>query len=200
MSNPLQNITSIAPMANAADSPKSPSGAQADYEDGKRFLEKNELSQAAVAFHNALLAYEEKGDEKGIANACHQLGHVCLARQEFGQAEKHYLRARQLCEKFADPASLAALSKKMVEVYRGLERYDMAVASCLELVDGYMANNDPRGTVAILEILAEVYIDAAKPAQAADAYRTIASIHRNYKHASIADSYEKKAAELAGNI
>lgn len=200
MSNPLQNINSIAPMAEAGGAAKAGSGAQADYDEGKRLLSTNELGQAAVAFHNALLAYEEKGDETGIANACHQLGHVCLARQDFAQAERHYERARELCEKFADPASLMALAKKMIEVHRGLRNYDRAIGSCFTLVDRYMANNDPRGTVTTLEIMAEICLEAGKPAQAADAYRTISAIHRNYKHASIADSYAQKAAEVAGKI
>jgi tetratricopeptide (TPR) repeat protein len=196
MSNAIQDITSIAPMADMPNQAKSPDPVQADYEEGKRFLENNESAQAAVALHNALLGYEERGDEKGIANACNQLGNVCLVRKEFDKAEKHYRRALEVCEKFSDPASRAALAKKLVEVHRGSHNYDQAIAGCLDLLDVYSANNDPQGTVAILEIMAEIYLETDKPAAAADSYRTISSIHRNYKHNSIADSYAEKAAEL----
>jgi hypothetical protein len=33
--------------------------------------------------------------------------------------------------------------------------------------------------------------------KAADAYRTVASIHKNFRHDNIAEGYLKKAAELA---
>ena len=79
------------------------------------------MAQAAVAFHNALFGYEEKGDENGIANASNQLGHVCLARKEYEQAKRHYQRAWEICEKLQDPMSLIALSKSYL-VYRGLKR------------------------------------------------------------------------------
>lgn len=196
MSDTLQNITSIAPMGDKENQGKLQDPVQSEYEEGKRFLENNESAQAAVALHNALLGYEERGDEKGIANASNQLGHVCLARKDFAQAETHYRRARELCDKFADPASLAALAKKIIEVQRGLNNHEQAIAGCLDLLDVYSANNDPQGTVTILEILAEIYLETKKQALAADSYRTISSIHRNYKHNSIANSYAEKAAEL----
>jgi len=51
--------------------------------------------------------------------------------------------------------------------------------------------------VEILENIAEIYVEADKADKAADTYRTIAKIHRNYKHNSIADSFDEKARELA---
>ena len=49
---PLQNI------AQMDQKKKSSDPAQAQYEEGKDFLEKKELAQAALAFHNALLAFD----------------------------------------------------------------------------------------------------------------------------------------------
>lgn len=169
---------------------------KADYDQGKRFFDNGNLSQAAVSLHNALLGYEEKGDKVGVANASNQLGHVCLAKQDYFGAETHYKRTWDMCTELDDPMSLFALSNKFVEVYRGLKEYDKAIESCFDLLDTYHRNNDPRGTVELLETLAEIYIEAGKNDKAADTYRTIASIHRNFKHAATADTFEQKAKEM----
>jgi tetratricopeptide (TPR) repeat protein len=154
------------------------------------------LAQAAVSLHNALLGYEEKGDKGGVANASNQLGHVCFAKEDFTSAEKHYLRAQELCRELGDQLSLFSLLKRFVEVYRGLKDYEKAVKLSFDILDTYYANNDPRGTVSALENLADIYLDAGQPDKAADSLRTIASIHRNFGHKSIADSFERKASEL----
>lgn len=197
MSNSIQEIKNIAPMAESAGADRKPADpVQADYEQGKRFFDNGNLSQAAVSLHNALLGYEEKGDKTGMANASNQLGHVCMAKGDFVGAENHYQRSWELCTEFDDPMSLFSLSKRFVEVYRGQKNYDKAIEMCFDLLDTYQRNNDPRGTVALLEDLAGIYLEADKIDKAADTYRTIASIHRNFKHASIADSFERKAKEL----
>lgn len=195
--NDLQNLKDIAPMA---DKPKGSSEPvdpiAADYDEGKRFIGNGNLSQAAMSLHNALLGYEEKGDKAGIANASNQLGHVCLAKNDFVGAENHYQRAWDLCEELGDPMSLFELNKRFVQVNRGLKNYDKAIKLCFDILDVYQGNNDPRGTVGILETLAEVYIDADSAEKAADTFRTIASIHRNFKHESIADTFEQKAKDI----
>ena len=195
MSSSIQNIGDIQPMAGkGADQEKDP--VKADYEEGKRYLDNGNLAQAAVALHNALLGYEERGDKTGLANASNQLGHVCMAKEDYVGAENHYLRARQLCEEFGDPMSLFALAKRFVDVYRGQKKYDEAIGACLDLLDTYRNNNDPRGTVELMEKMADIYIEASMIGKAADTYRTIAKIHRNFKHATIADSFDQKASEL----
>jgi len=198
MSNPIQNINSIGPMAGADtdNNKKASDPVKADYDEGKRFLDNGNLSQAAISLHNALLGYEEKGDKTGIANAANQLGHVCLAKGDFVGAENHYRRAWDLCLEFDDPMSLYALSSKFVEVYRGQKKYDKAVDTCFDILDTHQRNNNPRGSVELLETLAEIYLEAGENAKAADTYRTIASIHRNFKHSTTADEFEQKAKEL----
>jgi tetratricopeptide (TPR) repeat protein len=201
MSNTIQNLNTIVPIkeaptvAPAADK-KISDPVQADYEQGKRFLDTGNLSQAAVSLHNALLGYEEKGDKPGIANASNQLGHACLAKGDFVGAENHYQRAWDLCKEFNDPMSMKALSQRFIEVYRGMKEYDKAVDFCLDLLDAAQKNNDPRATVGVLENMAAIYIEADDTLKAADAYRTVASIHRNFKHKSIAESFEQKAKDL----
>lgn len=195
MSTTIQNMNDIGPMAGGGK--KASDQVTADYEEGKRFLQNGNLAQAAVSFHNALLGYEERGDKTGVANASNQLGHVCMAKKDYVGAESHYHRSLQLCEEFGDAMSLFTLSKRFVEVYRGQEKYDKAIEACLDLLETYQKNNDPRGTVELLENMAGIYIEADQAGKAADTYRTIAKIHRNYKHNSIADSFDEKARELA---
>ena len=187
---PLQNI------AQMDQKKKSSDPAQAQYEEGKDFLEKKELAQAALAFHNALLAFEEKNDQNGIANAANQLGHVCLERQDYEMALKHYQRAWDICEKQDDPMSLIALSQKLVLVRQGLKQYPEAVKLCLDMLESYNLNNNPQGAVDTLERLAGVYLEAGDIAKAADGYRTISSIHAKYKHKNIAERFMEKAQVL----
>lgn len=192
----LQTLDSIGPLGGGkADAPKDP--VAKEYEEGKRFLDQREYSQAAVALHNALVGYEERGDDNGIANASNQLGHACLGRQEFAGALKNYERALAICTKANDRMSILAVSIKIVAAQKGLKQYDKAIATCLDMLDHYQDNRDPQGTVTTLEEMAEIYIISGQLEKAADAYRTVASIHKNFRHDNIAEGYLKKAAELA---
>lgn len=196
MKTQLQDINSIAPVSNSANPVKSTDPVRADYEEGKRLFANGEYAQAAAAMHNALLGYEEKGEEVGIANASNHLGHICLAREDFEQASKHYQRAWDICEKLQDSMSLVALEKQFVLVYRGLKLYRRAIDVCLSLLDRYHANNNPQGAVTVLVDMAEIYLESGQKDKAADAYRTVASIHSNFKHNTIAETFVKKAKEL----
>ena len=195
MKSTLQDIQSIAPMSGTKTGGDDDL-VRASYEEGKRFLESQNYAQAAVSLHNALLGYEERDDEAGVANASNQLGHVCLARQEYATALKHYQRAWDICVKLHDEMSQIALQKKFVETYCGAGELRKAVEACLDLLDRYYQNNDPRGTVELLEQMATIYISAGETGKAADAYRTIASIHRNFKHLSMAENFDKKAEDI----
>jgi tetratricopeptide (TPR) repeat protein len=196
MSKTVQPIENIVPMPGGKKGGGSVDPLQAEYEKGKELLQKNDFPQAAAALHNALLAYQEKGDQRGIANASNQMGHVCLARREYDQALVHYQRAWEICDKLDDPMSLLSLSKQFVEVYRGQRQFKKAITTCFELLDKYHENNDPQGTVNVLEQMAEIYLDGGEKDKAVDAYRTIASIHANFKHKNIAEGYLQKAREI----
>ena len=198
MSNP-QSLDSIGPMQapnepKKEEKPKDP--VQAEFEEGKVFLEKNDLAQAAVAFHNVLLAYEEKDDKPGIANACNKLGDVCLVKKEYAQAEKHYKRAWDICVEADDPMSQISLNLQFIEVYVGLKDYKKAINTCLDLMDDYRLNNNPQGTVVVLERLADIFLESGDKDGAKDALKTAAGIHRNFKHKGIAEELEKKAEAL----
>lgn len=196
MSNPVQSLDNIAPVQDAAKIKKPADPVQADYEEGKRFLENGDTGQAAVALHNALLGYEEKKDKNGIANAANQIGKLCIERGEFEKAKQSFSRAWEVCEELGDPASLQALNHQYIRVHRGLKNYKEAIAVCIEIIGVYQDNNNPKGTVECLETMAEIYVEMGDNAKAADTYRTIASIHTNYKHAGIAKSFADKADKL----
>lgn len=195
MTDKLQSIDTIGPL-DKAEMKKPSDPLQAEYEEGKRYLENQEYGQAAVALHNALVGFKEKNDEAGIANASNQLGHVCFGREEYESALQHYQQALTICEKSNDRMSILAVMKKIVGVYSKLQQYDKAIESCLIVLDHYQDNRDPQGTVTILEEMAEIYLEAGKKDKAADSYRTIASIHKNFRHENIAAGFMKKAEML----
>jgi tetratricopeptide (TPR) repeat protein len=169
-----------------------------EYQEGKNYLQQKNYGQAAVALHNALLGYEEKQDSNGVANASNQLGHLCLAREDFTTALKHYQRAFEICDESNDRMSVLAVLHKMVIAHRAEKNLDQAIKTSLDILDHYQDNRDPQGTVQTLEVMAEIYLEDEDPAKAADTYRTIASIHKNFKHENIASSYIKKAERLEG--
>ena len=196
MSNSIQNINNIAPMGEGDTHQGEKDPVQADYREGKGLLERGETGLAAVSLHNALVGFEERNDENGIANAANQLGKVCLERKEYDKAIAHFKRAEEICEKLGDPFSLLALSKQLVVAYTEAEQYKEAISRCLHILELYQANNNPMGTVEILEELAKIYQRAGDNDKAADSYRTIASIHKNFKHDKIAQGFLEKAAAL----
>ena len=166
MSNPIQNIKNIAPIEESKAEQGSKDPAQADYLEGKGLLERGETGLAAVALHNALIGFEERNDENGIANAVNQLGKVCLMRKEYDKAIAHFKRAEEICEKLGDPLSLLALAKQFVVAYTEAGQYKEATSKCLHLLDLYSANNNPKGSVEILENLAEIYLRAKEKSKA----------------------------------
>ncbi len=195
MSNPVQNVNTIIPVEGDKEN-ESSDPAQTEYLAGKGLLERNELGQAAVALHNALLGFEENNNEEGVANASNQLGQVCLQREEYDKALEHFKRAEEICSKMNDPMSMLALSKQLILVYSGVGEYQEAIERCLDILDLYHANNNPKGSVELMEQMAEIYLKSGDKTGAADSYKTIAAIHKNFKHDSIAAEFLQKATKL----
>lgn len=192
----IQPLGDIQQVEKKKEKKRSSDPIQAEYEDGKEFLQNKDLSQAALAFHNALCGFEEKNNQDGIANASTQLGHVCLEKAEYEKALEHYQRAWEICDRLEDPMSLLSLSKQLIAVHRGLKDYDKALQICLDMLETYNLNNNPQGTVETMESMADIYLDQGEKKKAADAYRTIASIHSNYNHKNFAKDFLNKASEL----
>ena len=192
----IQPLADIQQAEKKEEKKRSSDPVQAEYDDGIAFLQEKDLTQAAVAFHNALRGYEEKKHQDGIANCSNQLGNVCLEKGDFDKAKDHYLRAWEICERFDDPMSLLSLSGQLVAVYRGLGEHAKAMELCLDMLDTHDRNNNPKDTVETMELIADIYLDQDEKGKAADAYRTIASIHTNFKHMNFAKRFLDKAEEL----
>lgn len=171
------------------------SQAQQDYEAGQEFLKDNDGAQAANAFHNALVGYEQEENENGIANAADKLGDICADRGDTAKALELYDRAYTLCQKNFDRFSLFVLERKKAGLAYKRGDLDQALELYLEVLDEYGALRNPEGSVETLEILAEIYLKQGEKTKAADAYRMAASIHRDFKHETHAAEFEAKAVE-----
>ena len=181
-------------MNQAPEEAKDP--AQVDYDQGKDVLQAGDEALAASCFHNALIGYEQDNNEKGIANASDQLGDICAARDEHEKAIEHYQRAFNICDKENDRFSLIALQKKLVISKKALKQYDEAINIYLNVIDIYSGYNNPAGTVATMEELADFYLEIGERQKSADTFRTIASIHKNFKHNLQAQEFMDKAIQV----
>lgn len=172
------------------------SRAQQDYELGQEFLNNHDIAQAANAFHNALVGYEQENEENGIANASDKLGDICAERGDFEKALQHYDKAYAICEKHSDRFSLFSIEKKKAKLMRDANEYDKAITLYLGVLDEYSALRNPQGSVDTLETLAEIYLKNGDKAKAADSYRMAATIHQNFKHKKHAEELLQKAEEV----
>lgn len=197
MSNKLQALDSIGRIGGSGKG-STDNPVKKEYEAGREFVTRQEYGQAAAALHNALVGFEEMQDEVGIANASNQLGHVCLARNDHQGAHNHYQRALLICQKSNDRMSILAVLKKIVEAYKGLKQYDKVLATCLDMIDHYQDNRDVPGTISALEEMADAYMAIGQREKAADVYRTIGGIHKNFRHDTTAAAFMEKAAKVLG--
>ncbi len=180
----------------AAEDDKEKSQSQKDYEQGIKFNETNDISQAAAAFHNALLGFEQENDENGVANASMRLADICIEKDEFEKALKYCDKAHEICSKKSDRFSILTITAKQAVIYGKWDKFDQAIPIYIELIDEYNATRNPQATVDSLEALADLYIKTNNKDKAADCYKTIASIHKSFKHDNFYDRFQKKAADL----
>ncbi|MCF6186462.1 MAG: tetratricopeptide repeat protein [Desulfobulbaceae bacterium] len=199
VSDSIQPLNSLAPM----DSPEKEKKvddindpARLDYVKGRAQYSAGEFTEAALSFHNALKGFEEQGDEAGVANASDRLGDTCMAKEEYGMALEHYKRAFDICEKEEDSFSTLALNKKMAASYKKLGQLDEALELLYDMLEHYQLTKNPKGVVEMLTVMAELFIQQSKIQEAADAYRTISSVHAGFKHKRLADEFARKAEDL----
>ncbi len=195
MSGKIQPLSDIRKMSEVEGKKSPASREEKEYNEGRRFLENGELGQAAVALHNALLAFEEKGNTDGIANASNQLGHLCVAREEFDGALKHYQRAWEICSEAGDEMSVMAVLDRRINAWLGLGKFDMALKDCHDILSYNQDLRNPQGVVVAMERMGDIYLQAGDNEKAADAFRSIASIHRGFKHSNYAAKFEKRAED-----
>jgi hypothetical protein len=77
-----------------------------------------------------------------------------------------------------------------------LGELDQALALLFDIFDHDSQLRNPKGTVEVLEAIAEVYLEKGERQKGADALRTIAGIHKNFKHARLAEEYENRARQM----
>jgi tetratricopeptide (TPR) repeat protein len=193
---PLNSLGAIDPQKAREEALKK-DPAKRDYLEGRELLKKGEFAQAGIAFHNALKEFEEKGDQQGVANASDRLGDVCLERQEYDLALENYQRAFVICEQEEDSFSTLSLNKKIAVVYKKQGELDKALEVLFDMVEHYQLTKNPKGMVDILVVIAEVYLGKGEQKKAADAYRTISSIHKNFKHKRMSEEFAARADELS---
>jgi len=189
---PLSSLGAVDPQKAREEALKK-DPAKRDYLEGRELYKKGEYAQAGMAFHNALKGFEEKGDEQGVANASDRLGDVCLAREQYADALTNYQRAYQICEKEEDSFSILALNKKMAAVYKKLGELDKALEILFDMIEHYQLTRNPKGMVDILVVVAEVYLEKGETEKAADAYDTVSSIHKNFKHKRMSEEFAARA-------
>jgi tetratricopeptide (TPR) repeat protein len=191
----IQPLSSLQPVTGeSANEELDP--ARKDYLEGRKLYSQGEYAQAALAFHNALRGFEEQGDEQGVANAADRLGDACLAREEYAMAIANYRRAFAVCEKEDDSFSQLSLNKKMAAAYRKLGDHEKALELLFDMLEHYRLTNNPKGAVEILVVIAETYAEQGDRARAADAYRSVASIHARFKHSRQAAEFNQRAEAL----
>lgn len=196
-SDPLQSLQSIGPMLKENGAAQEEEDqAKKDYREGRKLYTDGAYAQAAVAFHNALRGFEEQNNQAGIANASDRLGDACMARSEYAMALANFQRARDICEKEDDSFSILALHKKMAFAYRKLGDHAKALELLFDILEHYRLTNNPKGAVEVLIIIGETFLEQGDTPQAADAYRSVANIHRNFKHARLAEEFAKRADDL----
>ncbi len=191
---PANAIPNLSGARKAGEQTENLDPARADYKKGREHLKNGDLAEAAACFHNALQGFEEQGDNQGVANALDRLGDVCFDRGELSMALSHYERCRQICKEFKDPDSVFTLNQKIVNTLWRTGERSRALSTCFDILDHFHACNNPQGSVEILDTIATLYLEMGKKSDAADAYRTIASIHKNFGHKRLAEQNLEKAA------
>jgi tetratricopeptide (TPR) repeat protein len=170
--------------------------AKEEFDRGCQFLENHDWSQAANSFHNALLDYKERKDDKGIANASDKLADICLEREDYSRALPHLERAMAICLQANDDLSMTALKKKIARAYDGLGEHNKALEVYHELLETYQIFRDPASAIRTLEAMAKTFLASNDRERAADALRTAANIHRGFKHPRQAEDFETRAAAI----
>jgi hypothetical protein len=84
----------------------------------------------------------------------------------------------------------------MVSLRKTLKQYDEAIKIYLDVIDIYAGYNNPAGTVATMEELAELYLEIGERQKSADTYKTISSIHKNFSHNLQAREFMEKAMQV----
>lgn len=175
------------------------SQARLDYESGIEFIKNKDHAQAANAFHNALIGFEQDNESNGVANASDKLGDICAEKGDVDTAMRHYDKAYSICQEAKDVFSLFSIEKKRAKLMLDSKKFARAIEMYLEILDHYGSFRNPQGSVDTLETLAAIYTETGDEEKTAEAYKMIAAIHKSFKHSRHAEEYLKKADEVSAS-
>ncbi len=195
-SDNVQPLHSIGKMCDKEQDSAIGDQAKQDYMAGRKNFTEGDYTQAVINFHNALKGFEEKGDMQGVANASDRLGDTCMAREQYEMAVEHFQRASEICEQEDDSFSQIALNKKLAVAFENIGEPDKAFELYFDMLEHYRLTNNPKGVVGVLESVAALYEEVDEKKKAVDTYRTISSIHANFKHDRIAAGFSERADKL----
>ncbi|MDA3644612.1 tetratricopeptide repeat protein [Saccharopolyspora indica] len=139
-------------------------------------------SETARLQREALIAFEEVGDEHEIGNVLVALSEVYMELGEFAEARSVLLRALGLDQDALGPYGLALvhsgmlkLASKTVDLDAALLHYE-AAAVLLRKVD------DEFGIGVLMNYLARVYLDTGNASKAAEIHRQAVGLRRRLGH------------------
>ncbi|MCW5214687.1 hypothetical protein VU13_05235 [Desulfobulbus sp. US5] len=88
------------------------------------------------------------------------------------------------------------MNKKIAAIYREQGELDKAMEIIFDMVEHYHLTRNPQGMVEVMAVIAQLYQEKGENQKAADTYRTVASIHKNFKHKRKAEEFTALADEL----
>lgn len=87
----------------------------------------NKYSNRSQAhYKEALIAFEQLGNQRYIAITENNLGYLLLTLKSFAEAKAHLFRARGLFEEFGDQVRRAQVDETISQLYIGYEQYELA--------------------------------------------------------------------------
>ncbi len=155
----------------ARQNPADETALRALIDQGNRFFEQGDYSQALAAHRQALGMAERLGDRAGIARAQNSIGNVLLAQGDYAQALDYFRKSLALSEALGDKAGVANTVRNIGNIHYSQGDFALALDSFrrgLELSENL---GDKAGVARSLGSLGVVYDVQGDYAQSLEYYR-----------------------------
>lgn len=130
----------------------------------------NRMSEAYRVTHDALIAAEESGDLKIVADATNWLGIICKDQGDFSLAVEHHERALDLSRKLGNDYDQASSLNSLGLAYYHMENYQKAMVCFDEALELQREKNDSWGLPDTLNSIGMTLKKMGKPEEALDNY------------------------------
>lgn len=143
-------------------------------------------------YTKALEIFENKADSTGIAKVLSHIGNLhnsrkyCETRTNEQQKTDHetavsyYLKSLEICKKIKNEEGIVNLYLNLGNVYKKLNKTDIAYDYLQKALDYYIANNDPDGMSSVYFNLGLLYTLLKDYEKAIDCYQKCESISEEY--------------------